>query len=162
MSAQPIDRDVLTAILADHSDEPGALLPLLHDVQHAFGHIPAECIETIAAHQHLSRAEVHGVVTYYSHFRTEPAGRVVIQMCRAEACQARGSTQLIEYAEQVLGCAMSKTRSDGAVTLEPVYCLGHCATGPNIQIDERLYGRVDRARLDALVARFDQPLEVQA
>ncbi len=151
MSAKPFDRAALDAILATHGETPDVLLPLLHDVQHAFGHVPGASVEAIATHLHLSRAEVHGVITYYAHFRSQPAGRVVIQMCRAEACQARGATALIRHAEQLLGCTMSSTRADGAVTLEPVYCLGQCATGPNIQIDERIYGRVDVTRLARLV-----------
>ena len=151
MSAKPFDAAALEPILTTHGDQPGVLLPLLHDVQHAFGHIPKSSVDAIARHLHLSRAEVHGVISYYSHFRDEPAGRVVIQMCRAEACQARGSTALISYAEQLLDCPMSSTRRDGALTLEPVYCLGQCATGPNIQIDQRIFGRVDAARLCQLV-----------
>jgi formate dehydrogenase subunit gamma len=154
MSAQPFDRAALDAILAVHGSKPDGLLPLLHDVQHAFGHIPKASVDAISRHLHLSRAEVHGVITYYSHFRSEPAGRVLIQMCRAEACQARGSTALIGYAEDLLDCPMSSTRPDGAVTLEPVYCLGQCATGPNIQIDERIFGRVDARRLRLLVEQM--------
>jgi formate dehydrogenase subunit gamma len=148
------DSNQLDALIASHVGCDGALLPLLHDVQHAFGHIPKQSIEAIASALHLSRAEVHGVVTYYSHFRLDQPGRVVVQMCRAEACQARGATELIEHAERVLGCKMSSTRHDGGVTLEPVYCLGHCATGPNIQIDERLHGRVDKRRFEKLAANL--------
>jgi formate dehydrogenase subunit gamma len=149
--ANAFDGSKLEHLIARHADRAGGLLPLLHDVQHAFGFVPNESVEQIARALHLSRAEVHGVVTYYSHFRSEPAGKVVVQMCRAEACQARGAVALIEHAERFLGCKMSSTRSDGAVTLEPVYCLGQCATGPNILIDERLHGRVDQHRLEQLI-----------
>jgi formate dehydrogenase subunit gamma len=162
MSAKPFDHAALDAILAAHGGEQSVLLPLLHDVQHAFGHIPSASVEAIAQHLHLSRADVHGVITYYSHFREAPAGRVVIQMCRAEACQARGSTALINFTEQLLDCKMSSTRPDGAVTLEPVYCLGQCATGPNIQIDERIFGRVDASRLRRLVEHVVPSAELVA
>ena len=148
----------LEAILAAHAGRPGALLPILHDVQHAFGHIPREATPVIARALNLSRAEVHGVVTYYDHFRTEPAGRHVIQVCRAEACQARGSEALWAHACRRTGCdEATPTSADGRWTLEPVYCLGLCASGPSVQVDERLLARVNAARfdetLDGLVAQ---------
>ncbi len=140
----------LEAILAAHAGRPGALLPILHDVQHAFGHIPRESLAVIGRALNLSRAEVHGVVTYYDHFRTEPAGRHVIQVCRAEACQARGSEALWAHACRRTGCDEDQpTSPDGQWTLEPVYCLGLCASGPSVQIDERLHARVNPASFDA-------------
>ncbi|MGY0194271.1 formate dehydrogenase subunit gamma [Leptothrix sp. BB-4] len=160
--------DVVQAILARHHGRPGALLPILHDVQHALGHIPRESLASIGRALNLSRAEVHGVVTYYDHFRTEPAGRHVIQVCRAEACQARGSEALWAHACRRTGCDEAcPTSADGQWTLEPVYCLGLCASGPSVQIDERLHARVSvasfDARLDAVVAAdANQSSEVSA
>lgn len=147
----PSDRSAaLAALIARHRDRDGALLPLLHDVQHAFGCIPPECVGEIASALNLSRAEVHGVVTYYPHFRSAPAGRHVVQICRAEACQACGGDDLLAHAQRVFGCQLHETRADGAVTLEPVYCLGLCASSPALQIDDRLHARVTPQRLDQL------------
>lgn len=138
--------------LAAHAQEPGALLPVLHAVQDALGHVPADAVPAIAQALNLSRAEVHGVVSYYHFFRSTPPGRHVVQVCRAEACQACGAEALLAHAERSLGCARHSTRADGAVTLEPVYCLGLCASAPAIQIDDRLHARVTPARLDSLLA----------
>lgn len=130
---------------------PGALLPILHDIQHALGHIPAEAVPMVAEALNLSRAEVHGVISYYHHFRDKPAGRHVVQICRAEACQARGADALAEHARTSLGCDFHQATPDGEVMLEPVYCLGHCSVGPNIAIGDELHGRVTPARFDALI-----------
>ncbi|MBK4733948.1 formate dehydrogenase subunit gamma [Noviherbaspirillum pedocola] len=130
----------------------GALLPILHDIQHALGHIPADAVPMVAEALNLSRAEVHGVISYYHHFREQPAGRHVVQICRAEACQARGADALVAHAKSALDCDFHHTSADGAVTLEPVYCLGHCAVGPNIAIDDALFARVSPQRFDMLVA----------
>jgi formate dehydrogenase subunit gamma len=135
--------------------QSGALLPLLHAVQEALGHIPADAVPAIAAGLNLSRAEVHGVVTYYHFFRSTPPGRHVVQVCRAEACQACGAEALLAHAERVLGCERHATRADGAVTLEPVYCLGLCASSPAIQIDDKLHGRMTPQALDRLVASME-------
>jgi formate dehydrogenase subunit gamma len=108
-------------------------------------------VPAIAEALNLSRAEVHGVITYYHFFRNEPPGRHVLQVCRAEACQSCGAEELLAHAERTLGCARHETRADGALTLEPVYCLGLCASSPAIQIDDRLHARVTPQRLDALV-----------
>lgn len=141
------------ALIDQHRALPGALLPLLHAVQEALGHVPDDVVPAIAAALNLSRAEVHGVVTYYHFFRREPAGRTVVQVCRAEACQACGAEALLAHAEQALACARHTTRADGAVTLEPVYCLGLCASSPAVQIGERLHARVTPERLQALLAQ---------
>jgi formate dehydrogenase subunit gamma len=140
--------------LAAHARRPGALLPVLHAVQDALGHIPASAVPVIAQALNLSRAEVHGVVRYYHHFRSAPPGRHVVQVCAAEACQACGAAALMAQAEQLLGCKAHETRADGAVTLQPVYCLGLCASSPAVQIDERLHGRVAPQRLARLVAEL--------
>jgi formate dehydrogenase subunit gamma len=156
----PSSNEVARAIEA-HRHEPGGLLPLLHAVQDAVGHIPAEAVPTIAQAMNLSRAEVHGVITFYHHFRSQPPGRHVVQVCQAEACQACGGEALMRAAERALGCAAHETRADGLVTLEPVYCLGLCAASPAIQIDDRLHGRVDVAKLHRLVNVLNQHTEEQ-
>ncbi|RZL86188.1 MAG: formate dehydrogenase subunit gamma [Variovorax sp.] len=143
---------VLQAVLARHADEPGALLPILHDLQDALGHIPADAVPEIAGVLNLSRAEVHGVVTYYHHFRAEPTGRHVIRICRAEACQAMGADALLAHAQQHLGCAMHATTPDGAFTLEPAFCLGLCASSPAMSIDDEPHARMTPLAFDALVA----------
>lgn len=141
------------AVLARRVREPGALLPILHDVQDALGHIPGDAVPEIAHALNLSRAEVHGVVTYYHHFRAAPAGRCVVQVCRAEACQAMGADALLAHAEHSLGCTAHGTSADGAFTLEPVYCLGLCASSPAMMLDDELHARVTPASFDALVAQ---------
>ena len=142
----------VAALIAQHRLQPGGLLPLLHAVQGALGHVPPAAVPAIAAGFNLSRAEVHGVVSYYHFFRAAPPGRQVVQVCRAEACQACGADALLAQAEQLLGCTVGDTRADGAVTLEAVYCLGLCASSPALQIGDRLHGRVTPQRLQHLVA----------
>jgi len=138
-------------IAATHLALEGPLLPILHAVQAEFGHVPDEALPAIAQRLNISRAEVHGVVSFYHDFRTAPAGRHVVKLCRAEACQAMGAEALVARAEERLGIAMHETTRDGAVTLEPVFCLGLCACGPAAMIDGRIVGRLDAARLDALL-----------
>jgi len=140
-------------VLARHADEPGALLPILHDVQDALGHIPKHLVPEIASAVNLSRAEVHGVITYYHHFRAEPAARHVVQICRAESCQAMGAETLLAHAQQHLGCAVHGVSKDGAFTLEPVYCLGLCASSPAMMLGDELHARVTPKIFDALVAQ---------
>ena len=135
-----------------HRDVPGGLLPALHAVQDALGHVPDEAVPVLAQALNRSRAEVHGVLTYYRHFRRHPPGRVVVEICRAEACQACGAEALLAHAERTLGCGRHDTRADGAVTLEPVYCLGLCASSPAVRVGEQLHGRVTPAQLDRLLA----------
>ena len=142
------------ALVAKHRLQPGALLPLLHAVQDALGHIPADAVALIAQGLNLSRAEVHGVITYYHHFRAEPAGRHVVQLCRAEACQARGAEALVEHAERTLGCTLHDTRADGEVTLEPVYCLGLCASSPAMMVDGTPHARVTKDSFDRITAQW--------
>lgn len=152
----PTAANVTQTVLARHVDEPGALLPILHEVQDALGFIPREVVPLIAAGLNLSRAEVHGVVTYYHHFRSEPPGRHVVQVCRAESCQAMGADALMAHAEHVLGCAVhgghGSTSADGRYTLNPVYCLGMCASSPAIVVDDRLHARMTPARFDRVIA----------
>lgn len=138
--------------LARYQSTPGALLPILHAVQDAIGHIPHEAVPQIALALNLSRAEVHGVVTYYHHFRATPPGRHLIQVCRAEACQARGADALIAHATMRLGCEMHGSSADGSYTLEPVYCLGLCASSPALTWGDELHARVTAESFDRLVA----------
>ena len=137
--------------VAAYEGEPGALLPVLHQVQAELKWLPPAALTSVAAALNLSRADVHGVVSFYHDFRTKPPGALVVKVCRAEACQARGSDALVAYAEKRLCTAMHSTRADGGVTLEPVYCLGNCALGPSVLVDGELAGRVTPARFDALV-----------
>ncbi|MGJ4918496.1 formate dehydrogenase subunit gamma [Bradyrhizobium sp. HKCCYLRH2015] len=139
-------------IIAEHSKMEGATLPILHALQETFGHVPEDAIPMIASALNLSRAEVYGVFTFYHDFRAKKAGRHVLKLCRAEACQAAGGDALAARAEAKLGIAMGNTTADERVTLEPIYCLGLCATAPSAMIDGRLVGRLDEARIDALVS----------
>ncbi|MQR00126.1 formate dehydrogenase subunit gamma [Glaciimonas soli] len=142
----------VAAIVSAHKTMPGAMLPILHQIQDAVGYIPSDAVPLIADQLNLSRAEVHGVISFYHHFRQQPAGKHVVQICRAEACQAVGSEKLAEHAKLALGCDFHNTTSDGQFTLEPVYCLGQCACGPNIMIDDDLYARVSADKFNRLVA----------
>lgn len=145
-------REAVLAAVNAQRDRPGALLPVLHAVQEALGFVPGEAIGLIAFELNLSRAEVHGVVSFYHGFRTRKPGRHVMHLCRAEACQALGASALEAHARQALGVDFHGTTTDGAVTLEPVYCLGNCALGPNLMIDgQTLCARVTPARFDQLV-----------
>ena len=136
---------IVARIIEQQRARPGALLPILHEVQEALGYIPPEAVPPIATALNLSRAEVHGVISYYAHFRQTPPGRHVVRVCCAEACQAVGGEALAEHARARL------TGSD--VTLEPVYCLGLCACGPSVQVDETtLHARVTPKKFDALIA----------
>jgi formate dehydrogenase subunit gamma len=139
-------------IIADLAHVKGGTLVILHALQEAFGYVPEPAIPMIASALNLSRAEVHGVFTFYHDFRREPAGRHVLKLCRAEACQAAGGDALAARAETKLGIAIGNTTADMRVTLEPIYCLGLCATAPSAMFDGRVVGRLDEARLDALVA----------
>lgn len=142
----------VATLIALHRQQPGGLLALLHAVQDSLGHVPPDAVPAIAAGFNLSRAEVHGVVSYYHFFRSAVPGRQVVQLCRAEACQACGAEALLAQAEALLGCAVGSTRADGAVTLEAVYCLGLCASSPALRIGDRLHARVTPQRLQQLVA----------
>jgi formate dehydrogenase subunit gamma len=148
----PLALGQVREILARLAAEPGALLPILHEVQELLGCIPAGVVPEIARALNLSRAEVHGVITYYHHFRDEPAGRCVVQVCRAEACQAMGANALMDHAARRLGCALHTTSADGAWSLEPVYCLGLCASSPAVMVGSALHARVSPERFDRLVA----------
>jgi formate dehydrogenase subunit gamma len=139
-------------ILRAHQGLEGPLLPVLHAVQASFGHVPQAALPVIASELNISRAEVHGVVSFYHDFREAPAGRHVLKLCRAEACQAMGADSVADRAKARLGVDWHETTADGAVTLEPVFCLGLCACGPAALVDGRVVGRVDAARVESLIA----------
>jgi formate dehydrogenase subunit gamma len=139
-------------IIAEHSHLEGATLVILHALQEAFGYVPEPAVPMIASALNRSRAEVHGVFTFYHDFRREPAGRHVLKLCRAEACQAAGGDVLAARAEAKLGITLGNTTADERVTLEPIYCLGLCATAPSAMLDGRVVGRLNEARIDALIA----------
>ena len=135
-----------------HKTMPGALLPLLHAIQDDIGYVPEEAYLPISKGLALSVAEVHGVVTFYHHFRTHPVGKHILHICRAESCQAMGAVQLEADIKAQLGIDFHQTTADGAITLEPIYCLGNCACSPAVMWDDEVYGRMDAAKVAELVA----------
>jgi formate dehydrogenase subunit gamma len=141
-----------------HRADAGALLPVLHAIQNALGFVPKASVPVIAKDLNLSRAEVHGVITFYHYFRSKPVGKHVLQLCRAEACQAMGARALEAHVKKSLGIDFHETTADGEFTLEPVYCLGNCACSPSMLIDDELHGRVDAERFDALVVETKQAI----
>ena len=152
----PWDREVALRLIREHVNREGPLLPILHALQGEFGYIDTAAEPLIAETLNITRAEVHGVVTFYHDFRHQPAGRHLLKLCRAEACQSAGGDPLAARAEAQLGVRMGGTAADGSVTLEPVYCLGLCATAPSAMLDGRVVGRLDESRLDALLAEAQQ------
>jgi formate dehydrogenase subunit gamma len=130
----------------------GPLLPILHGIQEEFGHVPQEALPVIAEALNISRAEVYGVVSFYHDYRSHPAGRHVLKLCRAESCQSMGSDAIATRLKQLLGIGFHETTKDGSVTLEPVYCLGLCACSPAAMLDGNVIGRLDAAKLDEIVA----------
>ncbi len=146
----PSSEDIATVIEA-HRRREGPLLPILHAMQAAFGFVPQSALPLIAAALNISRAEVHGVVSFYHDFREAPAGRHIVRICRAEACQSVGADAVAAAALERLGLDWHGTTPNGAVTIEPVFCLGLCACGPAAMIDDRLHGRLDPARMQDLL-----------
>jgi formate dehydrogenase subunit gamma len=151
-TAPPEVAEAVRLAVERHASERGPLMGILHDVQARLGCIPGSAVPLIAAELNLSRADVFGVVSFYHDFRDRPAGRRTVRICRAEACQSVGSEALVDRATSRLGIGLGDTTSDGEVTLEQVFCFGNCALGPSVEVDGRLYGRVDPARLDAMVS----------
>ncbi|RLA47220.1 MAG: formate dehydrogenase subunit gamma [Gammaproteobacteria bacterium] len=141
-------------IVAAKKDMPGALLPILHEIQHTIGYIPADCVPVIAVGLNLSRAEVHGVISFYPHFYSKPMGKHVVQICRAEACQAVGARALEAHVQLSLDVQTGESTADGNVTVEPVYCLGNCACGPSVRVGDDVYARVTPERFDELLAEL--------
>lgn len=139
-------------LVSQHAELPGALLPILHAIQDELGFVPGEAVPLIAERLNLSRAEVHGVVSFYHFFRTRVPGKRTLFLCRAEACQAMGARELERHVREKLRIDFHETTADGKLSLEPVYCLGNCACSPAIMIDESVHGRVTPERLDELLA----------
>jgi formate dehydrogenase subunit gamma len=149
---EPWNAERAAGIISEHRDREGPLLPILLGLQETFGHVPEAAVRLVADALNLTRAEVHGVVTFYHDFRREVPGRHVVKLCRAEACQAAGGDALAARAESRLGIKLGNTTPDGQVTLEAVYCLGLCATAPSAMLDGRVVGRLDAERLGALLS----------
>lgn len=144
-------RKAIKAAIISNKDKPGALLPILHGIQDNIGHIPPEAVPVIASELNLSRAEVHGVISFYHYFRQTPPGRHTLQICQAESCQSMGSAALTGHAKSLLDIGFHETTADQEFSLEPVYCLGNCACSPAVMIDDEVYGRVTSERLEQLL-----------
>lgn len=151
MTERDNTQSIVREIAAGLKDKPGALLPILHEVQNALGYIPAESVPEIASMLNLSRADVHGVISFYHYFRDTPPGRHTVHLCRAESCQAMGSKHLEAHVKSKLGIDFHETTADGKFSLEPVYCLGNCACSPAMQIGEEIYGRVSAESFDSVI-----------
>jgi formate dehydrogenase subunit gamma len=155
MTMQPASTDITSrtaAIIQEMKGLEGPLLPILHGIQEEFGHVPQDALPVIAEALNISKAEVHGVVTFYHDYRSHPAGRHVLKLCQAEACQSMGSDAIAAKLKQLLGIGFHETARDGSVTLEPVYCLGLCACAPSAMLDGEVIGRLDDEKLDEIVA----------
>ena len=151
--ANKYDSAIATEIINSYSAKPEMLVQILVAFIERFSYISEEAIRQLAQELNLSRAEVHGVVSFYHDFRTEPPGKHIVKICQAESCQAMGSRELTSHAEKSLGVSLSQTTGDGDLSLEPVYCLGNCACSPAVMIDEQLYGRVSPERFDDLLGK---------
>ena len=151
MSDKQTTQQAILALAEPLAKQPGALLPILHAIQDEFGYVPAEAVPILARVLNLSRAEIHGVLTFYHMYRSEPPGKHTLYLCRAEACQAMGARELERYACEKLKVNFHETTADGRVSLEPVYCLGNCACSPAIMIDTTVHGRVTPERLDEIL-----------
>ncbi len=151
------DPRVVDEIVAGLADKPGALMPVLHAVNERIGYIPPAAVPAIARALNLSRAEVHGVISFYHDFRTERPGRKIIRVCRAESCQAMGAVALAKHIQTRLGIDFGETSANGDFTLEPVYCLGNCACSPAIIVGDDLYGRVNPDRFDEIFSEITSP-----
>lgn len=156
-NTRPTWANAVAVVLETHKHRPGALLPILHGIQESLGYVPDDAVPVIAEELNLSRAEVHGVVSFYHEFRDHAPGRHILKICEAESCQALGADHLVEHVKGKLGCGMHETSADGAVTLEPVYCLGNCALSPALLCDGHVMGRVTKEKLDTLLAEIRRP-----
>tara|TARA_R110002049_G_scaffold20316_2_gene74978 strand:- start:67 stop:549 length:483 start_codon:yes stop_codon:yes gene_type:complete len=153
-STTPWDRDKVLGIIDALKHKPGALMPILHGIQDNIGYVPDDAVPLMAEALNLSRAEVHGTITFYHHFRTTPPGRHKLEICRAEACQAMGANRLVAHAKKTLGVDFHETTADGAISLEAVYCLGNCACSPAVMVDGELLGSVSQESFDELVGNL--------
>ncbi|RUT85742.1 MULTISPECIES: formate dehydrogenase subunit gamma [unclassified Mesorhizobium] len=155
MTMQPASTEITSrtaAIIQEMKGLEGPLLPILHGIQEEFGHVPKDALPVIAEALNISRAEVHGVVSFYHDYRSHPAGRHVLKLCQAESCQSMGSDAIAAKLKQLLGIGFHETTRDGSVTLEPVYCLGLCACSPAAMLDGEVIGRLNDEKLDEIVA----------
>lgn len=150
----PAQREAILRVVAANRTRPGALIEILHGVQAELGFVPPAAVPVLAQELNLSRAEVHGVVTFYHYFRQHAPGQQVIRICQAESCQSMGAEALTEHARKTLGIGFHETTPDGRFTLEPVYCLGNCACSPALMRNEDLCGRVTPKRFDELLAEW--------
>jgi formate dehydrogenase subunit gamma len=155
LTTQAWDEAIALERISALQDRPGAMLPILHALQEEFGYVDDQAIPLIADALNLSKAEVVGVIHFYHDYRHETPGRHILKVCRAEACQSMGCESLVDHVESKLGTAMGETTSDGAFSLETVYCLGNCALSPAVMLDGRLYGRVSHDRIDTLIERVE-------
>ncbi|MCV6612936.1 MAG: formate dehydrogenase subunit gamma [Amphritea sp.] len=161
-TAQEQSLQQVAEVITSLQDKPGALLPILHGIQDQLGYIPTDAVPMIAEALNQSRAEIHGVISFYHQFRTTPPGKHTVEICRAEACQAMGSRQLEAHAKEALGVDYHQTTSDRRISLEAVYCLGNCACAPSVRVNDDIVGRVDADKFDKLVEKLKtQTLEVQ-
>jgi len=151
----PWDQAAVESIARRLKHKPGALMPILRRIQDELGWVPGGSVPVIAEILNLTRAEVHGVLSFYHDFRHAPPGRMVVRVCRAESCQAMGGVALAEHVKRRLGCDFDATSADGAFTLEPVYCLGNCACSPAVMINGELLGRVTPERFDDAIATLN-------
>ena len=156
MSAAVSLEEIVEAAVEHHSGSVGPLLPVLHEIQDKLGYVPPEAEGLLAGALGLSRAEVHGVVSFYHDFRNEPPGEHIVQLCRSEACQAMGSRELERHARRRLGIDYGQTTGNGLITLEPVYCLGNCACSPSLRIDDEIHARVTAESFDQLIGQLEE------
>ncbi|HEY5141312.1 MAG TPA: formate dehydrogenase subunit gamma [Methylococcales bacterium] len=156
MTESSLMQATVQEIITTLKNKPGALLPILHGVQNALGYVPAESVPVIAKALNLSRAEVHGVISFYHYFRDTKPGKHTIHLCRAESCQSMGAKQLENHVKTRLGIDFHETTADGKFSLEPVYCLGNCACSPAMQIGEEIYGRVSTKTFDETINDMEQ------
>jgi len=141
------------AIIADHAHLAGATLPILHALQREFGYVDPAATPLIAEALNVSRAEIHGAISFYHDFKSAPPGRHTLKICRAEACQAMGVEKLVDRLSRLHRLEMGATTADGGLTVETVYCLGNCALSPSALLDGAPVGRLDAAALDAILAK---------
>ncbi len=157
MSQLDWDKNAVIQVIDDLKDKPGAMLPILHGIQDILGYIPKDCVPMIAQALNVSRAEVHGVISFYHYFRQTPPGRHTLHVCRAESCQSMNGAGLEAHVKSRLGIGYHETTDNGEFTLEPVYCLGNCACSPAIAIDGEVYGRVSPERFDEILNEVRSP-----
>ncbi len=157
MQAEVDLEKAVTAIVANHAGQMGSLMPILHAIQEQFDYVPEAVVPVLASQLNLSRAEVHGVIHFYHDFCSEKPGKHIIQVCRAEACQAMGSRDLEKHIKDLLGIDYGQTTKDGQFTLKPVYCLGNCACTPTLRIDDDIHARVTPKRFEQLLQTLLEP-----